>query len=134
MLQKRQFSWPLSGAIFGNVDGFVHFTGTPYFIGVTLPDSNQCFRQVKRPVVGVGVGVMATISWPWLTRDNLCWWRSSIKNWAQVRHSVGNLELRNPQSNFSLFILLRCFYLLQVGKFVELSDIVTFKIIHFVQT
>ena len=45
----------------------------------------------------------------------------------------GNLELRNPQSNFSLFILLRCFYLLQVGKFVELSDIVTFKIIHFVQ-
>ena len=46
----------------------------------------------------------------------------------------GNLELRNPQSNFSLFILLRCFYLLQVGKFVELSDIVTFKIIHFVQT
>ena len=45
----------------------------------------------------------------------------------------GNLELRNPQSNFSLFILLRCFYLLQVGKFEELSDNVTFKIIHFVQ-
>ena len=55
------------------------------------------------------------------------------KNWAQVRNSAGSLELRNPQSNFSLFILLRCFYLLQVGKFEELSDIVTFKIIHFVQ-